>query len=174
MDYCLGPGDGTASMWNAGFDADVDDDGVLDAVRLDLDGDGLRDDVLADLDGDGMADHAVLDFASGDGAHWFTDDGSGTWAVPVDRADAARGGALRWFSLEGVEHTGGPELDFDGDAVPDRLYDVDGDGLADRVLCGDGAGGFKVGYVDTDGDGHWDVRLVDGDGDGAADAATAL
>ena len=76
------------------LDIDVDGDGLLDAVGLDVDGDGSVDDALADLDGDGVADHAVLD-----GLNYFTDDGSGTWAVSVDR-----GGGVRWFGLDGVEH----------------------------------------------------------------------
>jgi hypothetical protein len=167
MDYCLGPGDGTASMWTAAFDADVDHDGVSDAVRLDLDGDGQRDDALVDFDDDGTADHAVIDFES-DPA-WRTDDGTGTWSVPAER-----GTPLQWFSLDGVQSTGGPELDFDGDGVTDLLFDVDADGTADRALCGNGSGGFGAGYVDTDGDGHWDVRLADADGDGAADGASQL
>ncbi len=156
MDYCLADGDGSAAMWSAPLDTDVDGDGILDAVGLDLDGDGGVDDALADLDGDGVADHAVLD-----GQNHFTDDGSGTWAVSVDR-----GGQLRWFGLDGVEHEGGPVVDLDGDGQgEDRLVDIDGNGLADRVL-GDG-----VAYVDTDGDGRWDVKLSDSDGDGRADAA---
>ena len=61
---------------------------------------------------------------------YFTDDGSGTWAVSVDR-----GGQMRWFGLDGVEHTGGPLVDFDGDGgADDRLLDIDGNGLADRAL----------------------------------------
>ncbi|RDH75614.1 pullulanase [Mycolicibacterium moriokaense] len=161
MDYCLSDGDGSATMWSAPLNADVDGNGALDAVGLDLDGDGTVDDALADLDGDGLADHAVLD-----GASYFTDDGSGTWAVSVDR-----GGGLRWFGLDGVESGSGPgttvDLDGDGQAT-DRLLDVDGNGLADRAL-GDG-----VGYVDTDGDGAWDLRLTDNDGDGRSDAANQL
>lgn len=172
MDYCLGAGDGTASMLRGALDVDADGDGILDGVGLDFDGDGLRDDALADFDGDGLADHAVLDF-DGD-ARWFTDDGTGTWATPAERGALDRGAALRWFSLDGVEATGGPELDFDGDGTPDRLFDFDGDGLADRVLCGDGSGGFARAYVDTDGDGRWDVKLDDADADGAADSATQL
>ncbi|MGH3676514.1 MAG: pullulanase [Mycobacterium sp.] len=159
MEYCLGDGDGSATMWDAPLDTDVDGDGRLDAVGLDFDGDGLIDDAMADLDGDGIADHAVLD-----GERYFTDDGSGTWAVSVDR-----GGHVRWFGLDGVEHTGGPMVDFDGGGLDDdRLLDVDGNGLADRALCGD------VAYTDTDGDGRWDMKLTDSDGDGAADAANEL
>ena len=95
---------------------------------------------------------------------FFTDDGSGTWAVSVDRA-----GQLRWFGLDGLEHTGGPVVDLDGDGQSDdRLTDTDGNGLADRALSGDAA------YVDSDGDGHWDIKLADSDGDGKADAATEL
>ncbi|BCI92492.1 hypothetical protein NIIDMKKI_76980 [Mycobacterium kansasii] len=78
---------------------------------------------------------------------------------------------MRWFGLDGVEHTGGPLVDFDGYGhVDDRLIDSDGDGLADRVLCAGDEG--VTAYVDTDGDGHWDVRLRDADGDGAADGAS--
>jgi hypothetical protein len=152
-------------------DVDTDDDGVFDGVALDLDADGLSDDALADLDGDGIAEYAVLDV---DGAGvWFTDDGTGTWAVPADGA-AGRSGPLRWLSLDGMEYTGGPSVDFDGDgAADDLLADGDRDGSADRVLVGD-PGAYRTGYVDTDGDGRWDLRLVDADGDGASDAAATL
>jgi hypothetical protein len=167
MDYCLGAGDGTAAMHSASPDVDLDGDGVLDAITLDFDGDGLRDDVLADLDADGLADHAVLDHAGSEAA-WFTDDGTGTWAVA---APAVGGPALRWHTLDGVEHTGGPLVDFDGDgAADDRLLDSDGDGVADRVVADDRG----TGWVDTDGDGRMDVRLVDSDGDGLADDAARL
>jgi hypothetical protein len=163
MDYCLGDPDGSATMWTAAPSVDIDGDGTLDGVGLDLDGDGRLDDVMADLDGDGIADHAVLD-ADDDGRAetYFTDDGSGTWALRVDR-----GGQVRWFGLDGVEHPAGPPLvDFAGDgSADDQLLDVDGNGLADRVIVGD------RGYVDTDGDGRWDLTLTDSDGDGLADSA---
>ena len=149
MEYCLGADDGSATMWSADPDTDLDGDGRLDAVGLDFDGDGLLDDAMADLDGDGLADHAVLDLDNDARAEsYFTDDGSGTWAVSVDRA-----GQVRWFGLDGVEHTGGP------------LVDLDGDGQADDALSG------QLAYVDTDGDGRWDLKLGDTDGDGAADEA---
>lgn len=165
MDYCLGNGDGAASIWSAELDTDVDGDGEFDAIGLDFDADGRLDDAVADLDGDGRADHVLLDLDDdGVGEARFTDDGSGTWTVSVER-----GGQLRWFGLDGAESTGGPVVDFDGDgAVDDRLMDVDRDGLADRVLAGDQA------YADVDGDGRWDVKLSDADGDGTADAASAL
>jgi hypothetical protein len=166
MEYCLGDGDGTAAVWSAEMTLDTDDDGVFDAIGLDFDGDGRLDDALADLDGDGTADHLILDLDDdGRGEAPFTDDGSGTWAVGVD----GRSGQVRWFWLDGVELTGGPLVDFDGDGqAGDRLLDVDRDGLADRVLVGDEA------YVDTDADGRWDVKLTDSDGDGTADAAGHL
>ena len=165
MEYCLGDADGSASLWTADPNTDVDGDGSLDAVGLDFDGDGLLDDAMADVDGDGLADHAVLDLDNdGHSEAFFTDDGTGTWAVAVDRA-----GQLRWFGLDGVEHTAGLVVDVDADGQnDDRLTDTDGDGLADRALSGD------VAYVDTDGDGRWDVKLADSDGDGKADAATEL
>lgn len=181
MEYCLGDGDGTATIWERGPNLDLDGDGQLDAVALDFDGDGLADDALADLDGDGLADHAVLDLDNdGTAESYFTDDGSGTWAVAVSPPRAghpAQGnpaeGQLRWLGLDGVEHTGGPLVDFDGDGQPDyRLLDSDGNGLADRAISADENG--VTGYVDTDGDGRWDVKLTDTDGDGAADAASAL
>jgi hypothetical protein len=162
MEYCLGDADGSATMWTADPDTDVDGDGSLDAVGLDFDGDGLVDDAMADLDGDGVAEHLVSDL--GADAAYFTDDGTGTWAVSVDRA-----GQLRWFGLDGVEHTGGPTVDVDGDGqVDDRLVDVDGNGLADRAMGGETA------YVDTDADGRWDIKLSDRDGDGRADGADEL
>ena len=169
MEYCLGSDDGAATMWTGQPDLDLDGDGRLDAIGLDFDGDGMRDDALADLDGDGLADHAVLDLDNdGTAETYFTDDGSGTWTVSVDR-----GGQLRWFGLDGVEHTGGSLVDFDGDGqVDDRLLDTDGNGLADRAICVGEAG--ATGYIDTDGDGRWNVKLTDSDGDGNADAASSL
>ena len=172
VEYCIGGDDGTASIWNRPFDLDLDGDGHLDAIGLDIDGDGMRDDGLADFDGDGVADHAVLDLDNdGTPESYFTDDGSGTWSVAVDR-----GGHLRWFGLDGTEHTGGPLVDFDGIGMhgrpDDLLLDADGDGVADRVLCAGQDG--VTGYVDTDGDGRWNVRLTDTDGDGLADGASNL
>src|SRR3954465_10243614 len=113
MDYCLGDADGSATRGTADPNIDVDGDGSLDAVGLDFDGDGLLDDAMADLDGDGVAEHLVRDYAAD--AVSFTDDGTGIWAVSVDRGglgpQLARG--LRWFGLDGVEHTGGPLVDVD-------------------------------------------------------------
>ena len=164
MDYCLDAGDGTASMWTGHPDIDIDGDGVFDGVRMDFDGDGMFDDVIADGDGDGVGDYATLDLDDdGTPEGRYTDDGSGSWAVS--------GGAdrpLRWFSLDGVEHTG--PGDIDGDGVNDRPLDVDRDGLADRAVGTDG----RAGYVDTDGDGRWDLMLTDTDGDGSADTAAPL
>jgi hypothetical protein len=119
VDYCLSDGDGSATMWTAPPDADVDGDGAFDAVGLDVDGDGGVDDALADLDGDGVADHAVRD-----GRDYFTDDGSGTWAVSADR-----GGPLRWLGLDGIAY-----VDTDDDGGWDvKLVDSDGDGRADAA-----------------------------------------
>lgn len=155
-------------MFDHGPDLDLDGDGRLDAFGLDLDHDGLADDALADLDGDGIADHAVYDVGGG-GERYVTDDGTGTWAIAADRPPRPAAG-LRWFGLDGVEHTGAPLTDFGAGDV--RLVDSDGNGLADRALVS-GADGV-TGYVDTDGDGRWDVKLSDTDGDGAADAASAV
>ena len=162
MDYCLSDGDGSATMWTAPPDLDVDGNGMLDAVGLDFDGDGLVDDAMADLDADGVAEHLVRDVS--EDAAYFTDDGTGTWAVTVDRA-----GTLRWFGLDGVEHSGGPLVDVDADGQSDdRLLDADGNGLADRALSPGQA------FVDADADGRWDVKLTDSDGDGSADSASEL
>ncbi len=168
MEYCLSAGDGAASMWSHAPDLDLDGDGRLDAVGLDIDHDGLADDALADFDGDGLADHAVLE-VNGAGERYFTDDGTGAWAVPAEHPPRTASG-LRWFGLDGVEHTGGPLTEFGAQGV--RLLDTDGNGLADRALLTEAGG--ATGYVDTDGDGRWDVKLIDTDGDGAADAASAL
>ena len=177
MEYCFGPGDGTATMWLGTPEIDLDGDGVLDAVKLDFDGDGRLDDAIGDLDGDGLADHAALDLDdNGSPESYFADDGSGTWALTVDhpaRGGNGPSGGLRWFGLDGVEHTGGPLVDFDGDGqADDQGVDSDGNGLADRVMCA--VDGGATGYVDLDGDGHWDVTLSDTDGDGAANKANAL
>jgi hypothetical protein len=176
VDYCLASDDGGAAIWHGPPDLDLDGDGRLDAIGLDFDGDGMRDDALADVDGDGLADHAVLDLNDdGTPETTFIDDGSGTWAVAVG-VFVGKGGQLRWFGLDGVEHSGGPLIDFDGRGVAgrpdDRLLDTDGNGLADRVLCAGDNG--MTGYVDTDGDGRWNVRLTDTDGDGLADGASNL
>ena len=174
MEYCLSAGDGAAAMWDRGPDLDLDGDGRLDAVGLDLDGDGRSDDALADLDGDGIAEHAVLDVGDvgGTGERYFTDDGTGTWAIAAERPPRQPTG-LRWFGLDGVEHTGKPLSDFGTEGLDEvRLSDSDGNGLADRAITA-GADGV-TGYVDTDGDGRWDVKLTDTDGDGAADAASVL
>ena len=172
VDYCLAGDDGGAAIWQREPDVDLDGDGRPDAIGLDFDGDGLRDDALADFDGDGVVDHVVLDLDNdGTPEAYFTDDGSGSWAVAVDR-----GGNLRWFGLDGIEHLGGPLVDFDGGdgsgRAADRLIDSDGNGVADRVLC-PGENGVTA-YVDTDGDGKWDLRLTDTDGDGLADGAAPL
>ncbi|MCK8646804.1 pullulanase [Mycobacterium colombiense] len=169
MDYCLAGDNGAAAFWHGQPDLDLDHDGRFESIGLDFDHDGLRDDALADLDSDGLVDHALLDLDNdGTPEAYFTDDGSGTWAVAMDR-----GGQLRWFGLDGVEHTGGPMADFDGHGRADaRLVDTDGNGLADRVLRSDETG--VTGYVDTDGDGKWNVRLTDSDGDGLADGASPL
>lgn len=179
MDYCLGDGDGAATMWSGPPDLDLDGDGLADAIGLDFDGDGLRDDALVDLDGDGVADHLLLDLDDdGTPEASFADDGSGTWGHGVAAASADRSGGLRWMGLDEVEHTGGPLVDFDGDGrINDLLLDADGDGRADRVLIGtalEGAGGYGAAYVDTDGDGRWNLKLTDTDGDGAADGAAPL
>lgn len=156
----MGDGAGMADVWSVDPTLDVDGDGVMDAIALDFDGDGHADDALTDTDGDGRADVLLLDLDDGGGTR-FTDDGTGTWAVSVER-----GGQLRFSGLDGGPGTGGPVVDFDGDGmVDDRLLDADRDGTADRVLAGTEA------YVDTDGDGTWDVVLSDLDGDGLADAA---
>ena len=175
MDYCLDAGDGTASFWTGAPDIDLDGDGEFDGVRIDFDGDGVFDDAMADVDDDGLADHAALD-RDDDGVpeSRYTDDGTGAWAVGGSGA-AIR--PLRWFGLDGAEHTG-QDADVDGDGVADRLLDLNRDGLADRALSTGGASGTGrgsgTGYVDTDGDGRWDVVLTDTDGDGAADGAGSL
>ena len=92
---------------------------------------------------------------------------------PVRPRVGQPGPGLRWFGLDGVEHTGGPLTDFGAEARGQlRLLDSDGNGLADRAIASGDNG--VTGYVDTDGDGRWDVKLTDTDGDGAADAASAL
>ena len=77
---------------------------------------------------------------------------------------------MRWFGLDGVEHSRRVAWSMSTPTVRPTtgLLDSDGDGLADRALSGEQA------YVDTDGDGRWDVKLSDRDGDGRADGADEL
>ncbi|MBA0046750.1 pullulanase [Mycobacteroides sp. LB1] len=167
MDYCFGAGDGIVTAWDAPPNADLDGDGVLDAVRLDFDGDGVFDDMMWDADGDGSADHSVLDVDNdGTPETYFTDDGLGTWVFHVERS-----GSISWFGLDGIEHPGGA-ADLDGDGTPERLLDMDGDGDAERAYRTTDSG--VAVYVDTTGDGRWDVELTDTNGDGAADASRPL
>lgn len=151
MDYCLDAGDGTATMWSGPADVDLDGDGRFDDLMIDDDGDGLADHAALDLNDDAVPETRVID------------DGSGTWYSGT----AGGAGPLRWFGLDGVEHTG--TADLDGNGTPDRLIDSDRDGLADRAVVTDGRS--ATGYVDTDGDGKWDVTLRDADGDGSAESA---
>lgn len=163
MDYCLNTGDGGASIWTGHPNIDLNGDGVFDGVRADFDGDGLFDDAVGDGDGDGVGDYTLLDVDDdGTPEARYTDDGTGTWAV----SGGMPGGPLRWYGLDGTEHTGGGDLD--GDGVADRFLDTDRDGLADRAVSADGG----TGYVDTDGDGRWNLTLTDTDGDGLADSAS--
>lgn len=169
MDYCLDAGDGTAAIWTAEPNVDLDGDGVFDGIRLDLDGDGGFDDGMFDSDSDGWGDYAALDLNDdGTPEARFTDDGSGGWAL-----GGAGSPAPRWFGLDGAEHSGGV-ADVDDDGVADRLFDVDRDGLADRALLGPADEAARSGYADINGDGRWDLMLSDADGDGHADSAAAV
>ncbi len=76
-----------------------DGDGISTAT-VSIRGDGLR---RRAADDDGTADHADLDLDDdGRPEARYTDDGSGAWTV----AGGAAAGPLRWFGLDGVEHTG--------------------------------------------------------------------
>lgn len=146
IEYLFGPGDGSTTTWTSVADADLNHDGIPDAVLLDFDGDGRRDDAMWDTDGDGVADVSVLDLDD-DGEYdaFFRDGGKGLWDSRVER--------------EGLDT--GADLDIDGDGQVDaRLEGPAGSGriTPDRL------------YVDVDGDGHFDHVLVDLDGDGRADA----
>ena len=146
IEYLFGPGDGSTTTWTSVADADLNHDGIPDAVLLDFDGDGRRDDAMWDTDGDGVADVSVLDLDD-DGEYdaFFRDGGKGLWDRRVER--------------EGLDT--GADLDIDGDGQVDaRLEGPAGSGriTPDRL------------YVDVDGDGHFDHVLVDLDGDGRADA----
>ncbi len=98
---------GRATIVTGAPDVDVDGDGSVDGIGLDFDGDGRIDDVMADLDGDGIAERAVLDSDDdGQAESYFSDDGSGTWAV---RVRPVRPGALVRF---GRDRTGSRGADW--------------------------------------------------------------
>ena len=135
MEYCLGDGDGSATMWDRGPDLDLDGDGRLDAVGLDFDGDGRSTTRWPTSTATASPiTPCWISTTTAPRRRYFTDDGSGTWAVAVSRRGRASATAAG-CGLDGVEHTGGPLVDFDGDGqADDRLLDSDGNGLADRAI----------------------------------------
>lgn len=134
IEYFFGTGDGALSTWHSPADADLDGDGVLDAVSLDFDGDGLTDDVMWDSDGDGRADRVVLDLNDdGTPETVFADSGLGLWELPRGGAPTSSGTSTG--TADGSELPRRLEIDDDGDGVPDQvLEDTDGDGFADAAV----------------------------------------
>ncbi|NMO93469.1 hypothetical protein HH311_27215 [Actinomycetospora sp. TBRC 11914] len=186
MRYHFGTGRGPVHRHASPADLDLPGgavDGRPDAVRLDFDGDGRADDALWDTDGDGTADRALLDLDDdGRPERAFTDpSGRGVWDAPADVALRP----LRFTDVRGRAGSARPEIDTDGDGVPDgAVVDVDHDPSTQETVCdldGDGVGEELL--VDADGDGlaerayttsdvaspRWDVLLSDVDRDGAAE-----
>jgi hypothetical protein len=147
IEYVFGSGNGHTNTYTSVADLTFGA-GLPDAVRLDFDGDGLIDDALWDRDGDGRADCSGLDLDDdGRPENWFSDDGSGVWAVPATPTpDQA------------------PET-----PTPDRTFDSDADGREDIAVSRSGG---RL-YIDTDADQRFDQVLIDSDLDGVADAVAA-
>jgi hypothetical protein len=102
-----------------GIKADLDNDGVLDALDDDSDGDGVADLIVGDLDGDGRAEHAFPG-ADGDG------DGSPDYIV-----------------LSGFSHDGGSNAD--RKAHHDMAKSIIGNIRARTAGGGGGGGGGVIG-----------------------------
>lgn len=154
MEYWFGDGTGPASSWRSPAYGGL--------TPLDFDGDGRADDLLLDLDGDGRADVAALDLDDdGIAEAWFTDDGAGTWPVPM---------TPRCVSGAGAPAAPHPAPAPSG-AAPS------GDGPEAPVIVwtpAEGDAGARQAFVDTDGDGAVDTVLFDADGDGRADGAVTV
>lgn len=168
IEYLFGPGDGSTTTWTSVADADLNHDGIPDAVLLDFDGDGRRDDAMWDTDGDGVADVSVLDLDD-DGEYdaFFRDGGKGLWDRRVEREELDTGPRQPppRHPPPGQPPPSSPDTGAD--------LDTDGDGQVDARLEGPAGSGRITPdrlYVDVDGDGHFDHVLVDLDGDGRADA----
>lgn len=166
------------------YAADLDDDGVLDAIdvcprtadpdQLDWDGDGLGDLCDPDDDGDGVADD-LDDCSIGNTGWWstrssdhdedgcrdsdedFDDDEDGVF----DHNDLCPKGPVGWVST--------PEEDQEGDGCSD--VDTDDDGWVDQAdVC---PNVYDPGQADLDGDGVGNLCDEDADGDGIFEAEDA-
>jgi hypothetical protein len=136
-------GDGISDQ----LDPDDDNDGILDTAEGngDLDGDGNPDSKDLDSDNDGIPDVAEVGGVDANG------DGIIDCPITVSTGLASC-----------VPATGLPNLDSDGDGVPNtRDLDSDNDGITDIAEVGGAA-------LDTDGDGRID-NPADADNDGLAD-----
>lgn len=173
IEYLFGTGDGDTTQWRSLADADLDGDGVPDAVWLDFDGDGSRDDAMWDSDGDGIAEVAALDLDDdGTPETFYADGGRGIWEQRVDRPDADQRPSNPEQGTEPAGPQPPPSTQPDPQSVGEQVQadiDTDGDGALDAAIV-DGAGGWRL-YLDTDGDGQVDRVLVDSDGDGTLDAS---
>lgn len=139
-------------------EADLNGDGVNDAVLIDADGDGLAEttvshnpsggfDVVSDTDGDGIYDTAELD-NDGDGmADTFQYDTNADGVIDV------------------------VDVDVDADGFIDvSQVDTDGDGSLDTTFADANQDGiFDTTATDLDGDGVVDVVEYDEAGDGQVD-----
>ena len=198
LDVEDGPGDTDGDGIADSVDLDSDNDGILDVVEgqsgcadsapadglcdgPDADGDGHADDATEaapDTDRDGAPDFQDLD-SDNDGIPDTIEGGSGCVdAAPLDAVcdgpDTDGDGIV-----DGVDDaptfgaTPAPELDTDGDGVPDYLdLDSDNDGLLDVVEGGSGCEDSGPNGVcdipDADGDGIVDsIDDLDGFGDTA-------
>ena len=173
------------------FDADTDDDGLIDSLDHDLgdvsdiDGDGLIAPLDPDSDGDGLLDglEAGVDTVPAGTdvkAEGFAPDADPATTTSPFLADTDGGGlddGLEDWSADGVQglwetdpNDPSDDLDTDGDLIPDVFDGLDPKGDVDDVDSdGDGHSDALEYLYDTDGDNIPDFLDDDSDGDGIAD-----
>ncbi len=148
----------------------VGDDDDTGAELTDSDGDGIsdQDEGQADVDGDGLP-NALDDDSDGDGLSDREEAGDGDPSTPP--VDSDEDGVPDFLDSDsdgnGIADVDEGGRDSDGDGIDDAAdLDNDGDGIPDTEEIGPSAAQPR----DSDGDGVPDLLDLDSDGDGASDA----